>query len=169
MPNELWSIAWYDLWWCTKHAEYLWCQLGYSVVAGVREVIHYRILGGIICHQQIVVTRYLEQIHADLGPWYWCDVMGQHRFLLLARFGLLTVLTWLFYEFDVLPDKSSIFTAEMYALLIAFQQIEKSTKKHFIIFFGFKISFTGPSVERLDKSTDFTTAWTTPFLVYNFG
>ncbi len=33
-----------------------------------------------------------------------------------------------------LPDKSSIFTAEMYALLIAFQQIEKSSKKHFIIF-----------------------------------
>ncbi len=33
-----------------------------------------------------------------------------------------------------LPDKSSIFTAEMYALRIAFQQIEKSTKKHFIIF-----------------------------------
>ena len=30
-----------------------------------------------------------------------------------------------------LPDKSSIFTAEMCALLIAFQQIEKSTKKHF--------------------------------------
>ncbi len=33
-----------------------------------------------------------------------------------------------------LPDKFSIFTAEMYALLVAFQQIEKSTKKHFIIF-----------------------------------
>ncbi len=47
---------------------------------------------------------------------------------------------------------------------------QKSTKKHFIIFFfGFKIGFTGPSVERLDKSTDFTTAWTTPFPVYSFG
>ncbi len=33
-----------------------------------------------------------------------------------------------------LPDKLSIFTAEMYALLISFQQLEKSTKKHFIIF-----------------------------------
>ncbi len=33
-----------------------------------------------------------------------------------------------------LPDKFSIFTSEMYALLIAFQQIEKSPKKHFIIF-----------------------------------
>ncbi len=29
-----------------------------------------------------------------------------------------------------LPDKSSIFTAEMYALLIAFQQIERSPQKH---------------------------------------
>ncbi len=33
-----------------------------------------------------------------------------------------------------LPDKSFIFTAEMYDLLIAFQQIEKRSKKHFIIF-----------------------------------
>ena len=37
-----------------------------------------------------------------------------------------------------LPDKSSIFTAEMYALLITFQQIEKSSKKHFIIFLDSK-------------------------------
>ncbi len=33
-----------------------------------------------------------------------------------------------------LPDQSYIFTAEMYALPIAFQQIEKSSKNHFIIF-----------------------------------
>ena len=58
----------------------------------------------------------------------------------------------------MLPDKSSIFTAEMYALLIAFQQIEKKFPEAFCYFFGFKVSLTGPSVERLDKSTDFTTA-----------
>ena len=57
-----------------------------------------------------------------------------------------------------LPDKSSIFTAEMYALLIAFQQIEKKHQETFYYFFGIKIGFTGLSVERLDKSTDFTTA-----------
>ncbi len=67
-------------------------------------------------------------------------------------------------------DKSSIFTAEIYALLIAFQQTERSSQKHFFYyFFGFKVGFTGPSVERLDKSTDFTTARTPPFLVYSFG
>ena len=52
-----------------------------------------------------------------------------------------------------LPGKSSIFIAEMYALLIAFSANRKSTNKHFIFFFGFKIGFTGPSVERLDKPT----------------
>ncbi len=57
-----------------------------------------------------------------------------------------------------LPDKASIFTAEMYALLIAFQQIEKKFQEAFYYFFGFKVGITGPSVERLDKSTDFTTA-----------
>ncbi len=55
------------------------------------------------------------------------------------------------------PDKSSIFTAEMYALLIAFQQIEKKFQEAFF-FFAFKVGLTGPSAERLDKSTDFTTA-----------
>ncbi len=45
-----------------------------------------------------------------------------------------------------LPDKSSMFTAEMYALLIAFQQIEKKHQETFYYFFGFKISFTSPSV-----------------------
>ncbi len=62
-----------------------------------------------------------------------------------------------------LTDKSSIFTAEMYAN----QQIERSVQNYY--FFGFKVGFTGPSVERLDKSTAFTTARTTQFLVYSFG
>ncbi len=67
-----------------------------------------------------------------------------------------------------LPDKSSIFTAEMYALLLAFQQIEQKFPEAFYYFFGFKVGFTGPSVKRLDKSADFTSARTKPFLVYHF-
>ena len=54
-----------------------------------------------------------------------------------------------------LPDKSSIFKAEMYALLIAFQQIERSSQKHFIIFSDSKSALQAP------QSKD----WTNPLIL----